>query len=954
MAGKRLIGSVVLGVTAPPVGTNPTPINLGQGIPAPIALAPTSYPAFSSMLDNDINFFQVINDQLVSFTHLVVSGDWESGQRNPSRIGGALPPTQGSLVINDRDGEFSVMNTNTLYSPFPGVEIQIFTRAGELLFKGWSGGVTNGTTSRDHAFSTMTLYGPMKRLEEFDEGFFALLNGTPTISEALELVLSQHAESSSIPRTIQPSTTRIYSTRVNRSGAFGSGRQRAKFRDALHLLAQLEGGRIYDDQRGFRFENFNSRYSYSGTVKALPDAQVVTTGALDASVINLIDSSADSTRVQGTGPVAVTAAGAPVDFPITYQVPPNTQGWALVFELADDSIEFMESWETPERGVDYLYTGDAPLVQHDARAVRWVFDNNTSATKILTINQIRGEAIRVTATNRFYERSQRSINRYGPKAVVYPSELLVDQESMRARLLEYLELYDGISEDGEIDPLISLQVTLLDPTDIYYVSDLVTLDWETPWARYALDHPFWVDAVKYTYSSDRTLSVELSLFDAWTGNVRRDRRRHIGGVTVPPVPLKTLIGRVNIIRHIGSVYLRTLIGSVQLPDVTNLKRLIGSVELPRGQPTLGVALPAPSIGFVAVPQDDFSTNVEALIGFPPRVPSHDIDSFSMSWTAQASDDSPIANNRLYKNYLPDTVPWNASDLIHLFTASASAGSIIMTGEGFFEYVVRTNGEVGSGAGVVTVYPVPEVTGYGRYFVGRGRKIYQTGTSGGFHGIPISWVEGVNIVSYVLTYSAPPDSPFRDAVAVIQQFDSVSDGWLVEEIDKIVSADTVTLMRDGGDLLADRTVYDARVRFGTDLLSNEVRVRAGVNNTRSTLPRPTVALTEYRNAQGARTWNWFVTPGGLPSGYSYYCFHSFLYQRRPPLHDPVYFAYEATHEVESAVNATIIQAGDVEGTSPRRPPENTSITTRTVYLENATGFLYASPSVTVTRGGPFPP
>ena len=563
---ERILGGVGLPTPIPTQAANPIPPV--SGIPGAFSVEETEYAPRSTT--NLVRFELHNGREWVEFTHLVNSAEWTIGEQQPNRIGSLMRPSQGVILIND-NGEFSLLNTNTTYNPHPGARVRI-TQGEELLFNGFSAGVQMvETVAGDQYVTAMPIYSSMRRLAEFDEGFFQRLSGTPYIHEALRVIIGNHKEN--ILVDADESDVQIYATRLNRSGALGSNRQRAQFLDAMRILAVLEGGRIYDNRKGaVRFENFARRISYQGETKKITGFHTINTNPQDTLVVNVIEGSSSSVASSSLAPIEFTTP-----LPITFDVPPNESDFAVELYVKDDGIQFIESWDIAD--IDYAH--DVQIEQYDL-FIRIRFNNPTQSVARATINQIRGEAFRLRLAERFYARSEPSITIYGPKAAVFPSEMLVDQNAMRARLNAFLQLFDGMTRDGGVNPLISLSVIIPNPKEIYDISDLVLLDWITPLKQHAREYPFWVDSTKYTYASNRELSVELTLTDALISPITRSEVV-LGNVSVfapqenlvgsVPVSGETLIGHVATEKELGSIPVDVLLGNV------SIEQMLGNVEV---------------------------------------------------------------------------------------------------------------------------------------------------------------------------------------------------------------------------------------------------------------------------------------------------------------------------------------------------------------------------------------
>ena len=509
-----------------PIGIPP-----GPSIPFPDTVPLDVYPAVDK--GRDVTFWQRGLVGWVNFTHLVRSADWRIGEFRPNRIGGLMGPTNGAILMSDFDGEFSVLNPNDRYSPYPGVPVEIrqgLTRGDRLLFKGFSSGVLNSATVVDET-SAMPIYSSLQRLAEFGDGFHLGLDGQLVTHEIIRGILNQSEEA--FATNLEDGGVEVYTTLLGKNSAISSGRGRAQFLDALHLVATLEGGRIYDDQEGvIQFENYKKRLVAPSTVKRIANAQAVLTKAQDSMVVNIIQGKTQGFESQGFKDLEFKQT-----LPLQVIVPPNTFDWDVGLELADEDIFFVESWGGINPGDHYLWSvvnpEYRPVLLRGDRSCRIRFSNPTSFNQVAVIIRVEGQPFKSTLAKNFILRDAESIRRFGPKAVNLQTEIMVDQPAMRGRMQRYLEFYKGIAESGNIDPLITLEVRLRDPAEIYSISDLVLLTWKGLRKVHAREHPFWVEAVDYSYVSEGHLDVRLTLVDAWHGEVRRGAPRRPGDPYAP-------------------------------------------------------------------------------------------------------------------------------------------------------------------------------------------------------------------------------------------------------------------------------------------------------------------------------------------------------------------------------------------------------------------------------------
>ena len=101
------------------------------------------------------------------------------------------------------------------------------------------------------------------------------------------------------------------------------------------------------------------------------------------------------------------------------------------------NVEFVQSWTDLVRGTDYTYTLES-LTPRLLSGVRcpWAstFPTRRPLHRRFTLTQVRGEPFGINVRERLIARRQPSIDAYGPRPVIYPSDLISNLEEIRDHL----------------------------------------------------------------------------------------------------------------------------------------------------------------------------------------------------------------------------------------------------------------------------------------------------------------------------------------------------------------------------------------------------------------------------------------------------------------------------------------------------------------------------------------
>ena len=553
-----------------------------------------------------------------------------------------MKPSDGSIQLDNRDGEFNIMNPNTRYSISPGTKVRIITVIGGLqytVFEGWLKSAVSTVNSQGIDATVLLIHSTLGYIANYDEGLFSLVAGRiRTTSQIFSAVIDTLASLNvHITVSIDPSNIRVFSQRINSTGAFGSGRNHASIMDAFRLLAQIEGGRIYDDEQGvLHFEGYNRRYTTNATVKRITatDNRNVVTHSLDDYIVNNIQSEANVLVAQNYKDLEFDR-----DFDEEINIPPGN--WSITYTVSDPEVVLVENWETlSTKHYHYSITNLPNLVKasYQDKSIIFNIQNPTDAVATFRLHSMRGQPFIKGLDTTLHLRSEDSIRRYGTKSAEYPISLVDNQDLMRGYLQAYLDDFDGIGINGEADPIKSISVTVRNPDTIYKISDLVLLDWKTPWNINTNAHPFWVEAVDYSLDSEGNMDVTVALLDAWRGVLRKGGE--VGSISLLPAIIEHEIGYIGLdlstveqtidfIDLLPAIVDEAEIGYIEF--VAPVEDTIGYIDIVSEGEIGFVLLPPPSeqsigfvdldtplpqeseIGFIDIPEPDNKT--EYMVGY---------------------------------------------------------------------------------------------------------------------------------------------------------------------------------------------------------------------------------------------------------------------------------------------------------------------------------------------------
>ena len=488
-------------------GVEPEPEPVTPATPTRAAVK--SWAINATMFGNDIDL-----------TPYVAEATWKHGSRPPNHFGHMADPAVGALTLLNLGGEFKTFDPDPFVDTSPGSPIQV-EYDGIRLFTGKSGTMLNQVLLTGDT-AVMPMLGPLGFLARFAEGIFARLDGVQRTDEVFALVLEDAGYDG--PTFIDRGRTRLLSSRLNRSNLLGSGRMRTQVLGALRTIVQAEVGRGYDNRLGqVVFENRTHRSTHwasNPAVLRLDHTNSVIERAsipsVDDSIVNIISGTGDSYVTLGVQDIDFTIA-----LPFTFDVLPGGRTILLNVD-SSGSTEFIQSWEDLARGTDYTYTldPDDPIIARGALTLGIYIPNPSPTTQTFKLIQVRGEPFGINIRERIDVRRQSSIDAYGPRPLIYPSDLVADLEDIQDHLEWAVALHDGIDGKGrkDLSEVRALQavVNLLDPDNAPVIGvDVGSLVGVTEPRLGVVDAPFWVESAEYEVVADPyAFRVTLELSDA--------------------------------------------------------------------------------------------------------------------------------------------------------------------------------------------------------------------------------------------------------------------------------------------------------------------------------------------------------------------------------------------------------------------------------------------------------
>ena len=382
----------------------------------------------------------------VDLTPYVLEATWKHGSRPANYFGHLADPAVGALTLYNGGGEFKTFSPDPFVDTTPGPPVTV-SYDGVTLFTGKAGLMLNQVLRNGRDTAVMPLLGPLAFLARFSEGIFARLNGVQSTSDVFSIVLQDAGYDG--PTSIETGRTELSSIRLNKSSLLGSGRRRVQVLGALRTIVQAEVGRAFDDRKGrVVFENRTHRSgrwaSRPGQLRLDASNSLIeraSIASIDDQIVNLISGTGDSYNSLGIQDVDFVDT----TLPMTYFIP--TGGRIIILSVdTSGSTEFVQSWEDLLSPVDYTYTLNLqPDIERGDSTIGIYIPNPSPVPQTFVLKQVRGEPFGVAIRERIFARREASIDAYGPRPVIYPTDLLTEVDEIRDHLEWALSVHDGIS-----------------------------------------------------------------------------------------------------------------------------------------------------------------------------------------------------------------------------------------------------------------------------------------------------------------------------------------------------------------------------------------------------------------------------------------------------------------------------------------------------------------------------
>lgn len=545
----------------------------------------------------EVSLWAYMHDEWVDVTFTVLSFKLRYGWIESARIGGAAPPMDGTVLLTDPYGYWSLFNPHAKFDPTPGVPLEIHLGPGRddpFLFEGFSEGVRWEDDGTDRYHPVLPLLGPIGHLENYGTGFTDRLTDDGTPSDIINVILSAVGYTGQ-RHLSQASAIQLYEEDVNRSALLAMGRTRVKPLGSINEVCIVEGGLFWDGPRNeVTYTPYWGRNPEEAVTHDITQPFTARVHDQRSLIVNRIGMRQDSYETYNERTIHFKSS----QYPIVILVPPNVERYTWVAPPIDwDEVggflgfnvpetSFISTWRQPD--ISYLYRWEAKGTDTEYRVE---FDNPTDRPQQAVIGNVRAiPQVRITSSE-FDARNGASIRKYGPRGITYPEKMIRHEDEAEGLISYFVQRFGGILEDGSAFPPVGVTVTVRQPDVVYRVSDIVRLTWDTQYKVHTRQRPFWIDGVEYIWESEGYLDARLHLQDADVGRAPRI----IDDVAEPRQPQ----GEIDV----GHV-------TLNLPEED-----IGHVGLE--------TLPELDIGFVGISAEQ---DIGSVFGFPPPAQERDIGS----------------------------------------------------------------------------------------------------------------------------------------------------------------------------------------------------------------------------------------------------------------------------------------------------------------------------------------
>ena len=534
--GEAVVGDIIplppdpIPIPQPPDPPKPIPAPMLPPTPTPGPVATGGAPSFHALMAGSWR----------NITGYVLMAQWQHGSRERTQTGSLKQPAKGVLTLDNRNGVWSIYNPAANFTPIAGVPVEVWSGVsrndGDILFKGWSGGVQMTTPRGQQDVALMALQGPLTRLSTIRGEVFERFTGRIRIDDAFrEIMLS--AGLALADMRIFTASTDVYGTRLSRSSQFGAGRNYANLQDGLKLLALLEGGRIYDDRRGLMtFESINGPRRMQATdavAIAAEDILDAESGNSDEGIINYVTGQFSQARAEGVEPIPLIAPNNQRGTAFTLRIyigagQTHQTVWRLDASGSADWIQQLIPMATPaDYETYYAATGTAPAdwaanititTTSDGQAVTLRIVNNDAARPVgVLLKQMRGLVFGVRNQGRFAPATNAaSIRQYGRRPMIFPGETIAVPGRVEGRAADIVARHNGMDARGlNPEPIKTMRLTMRNPARVVWdISQLVTVSWRTADAEYLRGYPFWIESSEHRLDIQGNHDIMLELYDA--------------------------------------------------------------------------------------------------------------------------------------------------------------------------------------------------------------------------------------------------------------------------------------------------------------------------------------------------------------------------------------------------------------------------------------------------------
>ena len=414
------------------------------------------------------NIEAVMNGSVIDLTNDVLEASISYGSARANMGGAMLAPGVGTLTLNNQSGKFNFYDPASDIDTLPGPHVRV-QFAGQTIFQGWSGGIMPnhiGTSGRREPI--MKLVGAAARVFGYHQRLFLDIAGEHTVSDVVTAMLDNvnwptraEAKWPDVGATlVYPSRTLVHAFGLEQASIVISGRSRVQLQDALHALAVLEFGRIYDNHIGqIVFEDRDTLWArrLDAAVDLINNSQTFKYRDPFNGILNVIGTTTAEFLEGGAGVIPVQVFGVDAELPAKFTIP--AFGALNLLYSIDTNVWDFVNWDDPIRGNHFTSTtGVAPLVQTTERDISLSFSNPHHEEATVVINKFTGQRFRATGQRVLTARNDVSVARYGEQEVTVNTLPYVNTDTHKD-FAEFL-----VAGLGEPNPFIEAQYILDTPT----------------------------------------------------------------------------------------------------------------------------------------------------------------------------------------------------------------------------------------------------------------------------------------------------------------------------------------------------------------------------------------------------------------------------------------------------------------------------------------------------------